>query len=111
GRTDYSCHMAITGWGEDTADEMRAVVRDHGITSFKVFMAYKGAIMVDDHALYQVMKVAAETGAVVTVHAENGDVVWNLQRELVAKGLTGPEYHPVSRPDRKSTRLNSSHDQ
>jgi dihydropyrimidinase len=95
---DYSFHMAITGWGESTANEMRAVVRDHGITSFKVFMAYKGAIMVDDHALYQVMKVAAETGAVVTVHAENGDVVWNLQRELVAKGLTGPEYHPVSRP-------------
>ena len=96
--TDYSFHMAITGWGENTANEMRTVVRDHGITSFKVFMAYKGAIMVDDHALYQVMKVAAETGAVVTVHAENGDVVWNLQRELVAKGLTGPEYHPVSRP-------------
>jgi len=96
--TDYSFHMAITGWGEHTADEMRAVVRDHGITSFKVFMAYKGAIMVDDHALYQVMKVAAETGAVVTVHAENGDVVWNLQQELLAKGLTGPEYHPVSRP-------------
>jgi len=96
--TDYSFHMAITGWGENTANEMRAVVRDHGITSFKVFMAYKGAIMVDDHALYQVMKVAAETGAVVTVHAENGDVVWNLQRELMAKGLTGPEYHPVSRP-------------
>jgi dihydropyrimidinase len=44
------------------------------------------------------MKVAAETGAVVTVHCENGDVVWNLQRELIAKGLTGPEYHPVSRP-------------
>src|SRR5262245_20752074 len=67
---DYSFHMAITSWGEKTADEMRAVVRDHGITSFKVFMAYKGAIMVDDHALYQVMKVAAETGAVVNVHAE-----------------------------------------
>jgi len=95
---DYSFHMAITGWGENTADEMRAVVRDHGITSFKVFMAYKGAIMVDDHALYQVMKVAAETGAVVTVHAENGDVVWNLQKELIAKGHIGPEYHPVSRP-------------
>ena len=95
---DYSFHMAITSWGEHTADEMRAVVRDHGISSFKVFMAYKGAIMVDDHALYQVMKVAAETGAVVTVHAENGDVVWNLQRELIAKGLTGPEFHPVSRP-------------
>ena len=95
---DYSFHMAITSWGEHTANEMRAVVRDHGISSFKVFMAYKGAIMVDDHALYQVMKVAAETGAVVTVHAENGDVVWNLQQELIAKGLTGPEFHPVSRP-------------
>jgi len=95
---DYSFHMAITGWGENTANEMRAVVRDHGITSFKVFMAYKGAIMVDDHALYQVMKVAAETGAVVTVHAENGDVVWNLQKELIAAGHIGPEYHPVSRP-------------
>src|ERR1044072_740684 len=95
---DYSFHMAITGWGENTANEMRAVVRDHGITSFKVFMAYKGAIMVDDHALYQVMKVAAETGAVVTVHAENGDAVWNLQQELLASGCTGPEYPPVSRP-------------
>ena len=96
--SDYSFHMAITHWGEHTADEMRAVVRDHGITSFKVFMAYKGALMVDDHALYQVMKVAAETGAVVTVHAENGDAVWNLQQELLAAGHTGPEYHPVSRP-------------
>lgn len=95
---DYTFHMAITWWGEHTADEMRAVVRDHGISSFKVFLAYKGAIMVDDHALYQVMKTAAEIGAVVTVHAENGDVVWNLQRELIAKGCTGPEYHPVSRP-------------
>ena len=96
--SDYSFHMAITHWGDHTADEMRSVVHDHGITSFKVFMAYKGAIMVDDHALYHVMKVAAETGAVVTVHAENGDAVWNLQQELLASGCTGPEYHPVSRP-------------
>ncbi len=90
--------MAITGWGDKTADEMRAVVQEHGITSFKVFMAYKGAIMVDDGELYQVMKHAAKLGAVVTVHAENGDAVWHLQKELVAKGDTGPEFHPVSRP-------------
>src|ERR1041385_8132732 len=50
---DYTFHMAITGWGDKTADEMRAVVEQHGITSFKVFMAYKGAIMVDDGELYQ----------------------------------------------------------
>jgi dihydropyrimidinase len=95
---DYSFHMAVTGWGDATADEMRAVVEEHGITSFKVFMAYKGAIMVDDGELYQVMKQAARLGAVVTVHAENGDAVWHLQRELLAKGNIGPEFHPVSRP-------------
>ena len=96
--TDYTFHMAITSWGPDTADEMAQVVKKHGITSFKVFMAYKGAIMVDDDALYRVMQQAAKLGAVVTVHCENGDAVWHLQKELLARGLTGPEYHPVSRP-------------
>jgi dihydropyrimidinase len=95
---DYTYHMAITGWSDKTADEMRTVVQEHGITSFKVFMAYKGAIMVDDGELYQVMKQAAKLGAVVTVHCENGDAVFNLQKELVAAGKLGPEYHPVSRP-------------
>jgi dihydropyrimidinase len=95
---DYTFHMAITSWNDRTAAEMKEVVEKHGITSFKVFMAYKGAIMVDDHALYQVMKTAARLGAVVTVHAENGDAVFNLQKELVAAGNMGPEFHPVSRP-------------
>jgi len=95
---DYSFHMAITGWGERTAEEMRAVVQAHGITSFKVFMAYKNAIMVDDGELFEVMKQAGKLGAVVTVHAENGDAVYKLQQQLVAEGLLGPEFHPVSRP-------------
>jgi len=95
---DHTYHMAITGWGDRTAAEMEEVVTKHGITSFKVFMAYKGAIMVDDGELYQVMKTAARLGAVVTVHAENGDAVANLQRELLARGDTGPEFHPISRP-------------
>jgi dihydropyrimidinase len=95
---DYTFHMSITGWGDRTADEMRAVVEEHGITSFKVYMAYKGTIMVDDGELYQVMKHAARLGAVVAVHAENGDAVSLLQKELVAKGDLGPEYHPLSRP-------------
>src|SRR5262245_8484277 len=90
--------MAITGWGDRTAEEMAAVVLEYGITSFKVFMAYKGAIMVDDGELYQVMKCAAKLGATVCVHAENGDAVWHLQKELVARGDLGPEFHPVSRP-------------
>ncbi len=95
---DYTFHMAITGWGDRTAEDMRKVVEEEGITSFKVFMAYKGAIMVDDGELYQVMKQAGKLGAVVNVHAENGEAVWHLQRELVARGDLGPEFHPVSRP-------------
>jgi dihydropyrimidinase len=95
---DYTYHMAITAWHDGTEREMRMAVEEHGITSFKVFMAYKGAIMVDDHALYHVMRVAADLGAVVAVHAENGDAVWNLQQKLLARGDTGPEFHPVSRP-------------
>ncbi len=96
--TDHTYHMAVTGWNERTADEMRVTVEKFGITSFKVFMAYKGALMVDDDALYNVMQRAAKLGAVVTVHAENGDAVAHLQKELVAAGKLGPEYHPVSRP-------------
>src|SRR5207244_9214262 len=95
---DYTFHMAITGWTDRTAEEMAAVVLEYGITSFKVFMAYKCAIMVDDGELYQVMKHAAKPGAIVTVHAENGEAVFALQKELVAGGKLGPEYHPVSRP-------------
>jgi dihydropyrimidinase len=95
---DYTYHMAVTGWGERTADEMRATVQEKGITSFKVFMAYKNAIMVDDGELYQVMKHAARLGATVTVHAENGDAVFNLQKELIAAGKTAPKYHAASRP-------------
>ena len=95
---DYTFHMAVNGWGDASAEEMRRVVQDEGITSFKVFMAYKGALMVDDGELYRVMQEAAKLRAVVTVHAENGDAVWHLQKELVAKGDLGPEYHPVSRP-------------
>lgn len=95
---DYSYHVAITDFGPNTPAEMREVVEKHGITSFKVFLAYKGALMVDDGQLYQIMREAAKLGAVVTVHAENGDAVWHLQRELLARGCTGPEFHPVSRP-------------
>ncbi len=95
---DYSYHMAITDFGPDTPAQMREVVQTHGVTSFKVFLAYKGALMVDDGQLYQIMKEAAALGAVVTVHAENGDAVALLQKELLAAGCTGPEFHPVSRP-------------
>jgi dihydropyrimidinase len=95
---DYGFHMGISGWHEGVAAEMRAVVAEHGIPSFKVLMAYKGTLMVDDGELFRVMKQAARLGAVVLVHAENGEAVAALQQELRARGDLGPEFHPLSRP-------------
>ncbi len=96
--TDYAFHMGISGWEEHTAGEMRELIQAHGLTSFKVLMAYKGTLMVDDSELYQVMKHAAKLDATVLVHAENGDAVAALQQELRAKGDLGPEFHALSRP-------------
>ena len=95
---DYSYHMAITWWDRQVFDEMETVVRDHGITSFKHFMAYKGALMVNDDELFASFSRCAELGAIPMVHAENGDVVAELQAKLLAEGNTGPEAHAYSRP-------------
>jgi dihydropyrimidinase len=68
------------------------------VNSFKHFMAYKNAIMADDETLVKSFRRALELGAIPTVHAENGELVYQLQRELLAKGITGVEAHPLSRP-------------
>ena len=95
---DYSFHMAITWWGEQVFNEMEAVVREKGINTFKHFMAYKGALMVDDDEMYSSFQRCAELGALPLVHAENGDVVAQLQAKLMAAGNDGPEAHAYSRP-------------
>ncbi|AXS41727.1 dihydropyrimidinase [Breoghania sp. L-A4] len=95
---DYSFHMAITWWGKQVFDEMETVVREKGINTFKHFMAYKGALMVDDDEMYASFSRCAELGALPLVHAENGDVVAQLQAKLMAEGNTGPEAHAYSRP-------------
>jgi dihydropyrimidinase len=95
---DYSFHMAVTSWSKQVFDEMATVVASCGINSFKHFMAYKGALMVNDDELYHSFSRCAQLGAMPMVHAENGDVVYRLQEELMAKGLTGPEGHAFSRP-------------
>ena len=94
---DYSFHMAITWWGEQVFDEMPEIV-SKGITSFKHFMAYKGALMVNDDEMYASFQRCAELGALPLVHAENGDVVASLQQKLLAAGNNGPEAHAYSRP-------------
>ncbi|MDK2013955.1 MULTISPECIES: dihydropyrimidinase [unclassified Deinococcus] len=95
---DYSFHIGVTRWDEGTEATLRELV-GQGMTSFKVFLAYKGAFGIDDHALYQVCRLAAELGVVVTAHCENADLVAELQQKLLAEGKTGPEWHEPSRPE------------
>ena len=93
----YTFHMAITWWGEQVFNEMATVV-DKGITSFKHFMAYKGALMVNDDEMYSSFQRCAALGALPLVHAENGDIVAQLSQKLLSEGNNGPEAHAYSRP-------------
>ena len=95
---DYSYHMAITSWREEIFNDMEEVVKNKGINTFKHFMAYKGALMVDDDEMFASFQRCAELGAMPLVHAENGDVVAALQSKLLAEGNNGPEGHAYSRP-------------
>ena len=94
---DYSYHMAVTWWGQKVFDDMEAAVKA-GMTSFKHFMAYKGALMVNDDEMYQSFKRVGDLGGLAMVHAENGDVVAELTAQLLAAGNVGPEAHAYSRP-------------
>lgn len=95
---DYAFHVAITSWSDAVHEDMGTLVREEGVTSFKHFMAYKGSIMADDETLVRSFRRALELGAMPTVHAENGELVFLLQQQLLARGITGPEAHPLSRP-------------
>ncbi len=95
---DYSFHMAVTWWGEQVFDEMKTVVEEKGINTFKHFMAYKGALMVNDDEMFASFSRCAELGALPLVHAENGDVVAAMQQKLMDEGNNGPEAHAYSRP-------------
>src|SRR5689334_18968837 len=95
---DMGYHMAITDLVNGGTLEELASLPEQGITSYKLFMAYKGALMVDDETLYRAMEVAAKSGALVMVHAENGDVVDILVREALEAGNTAPLHHALTRP-------------
>ena len=95
---DNGFHMAVTDLKEGGSLEELATLPDQGVTSYKLFMAYKGALMVDDETLFRTMEVAAETGALVMVHAENGDAIDVLVKQALAAGHTEPWYHALTRP-------------
>ena len=96
--TDYSFHVSPVEWRKGIDEEIDEIIRQ-GCTSFKVYMAYKQSIGLEDDDLYKIMQIIAKKGALLTVHAEMGDEIEKLRTQLISQGKTSPEYHPVSRPD------------
>ncbi|MFN2477085.1 MAG: dihydropyrimidinase [Chthoniobacterales bacterium] len=94
---DYTYHMGVTRFDAENAAQLREIVRA-GISSFKIFLAYKGAFGIDDTEVYHTLKLAKELGVIVTAHCENETLVAERQKELLGAGLTGPEQHHESRP-------------
>jgi dihydropyrimidinase len=94
---DFTFHMGVTKFDEKTEGQLREIVK-RGISSFKVFLAYKGAFGVDDAELYHTLKLAKELGVIVTAHCENETLIAERQKELLAAGKTGPGQHHESRP-------------
>jgi dihydropyrimidinase len=95
---DYGFHVALVDFNDRVASEIHEIVGE-GITSFKCFLAYKGALMIDDAQLLGVLETAREHGALVSIHAENGDVLDYLAAGLLRDRKTGPQYHAVAHPD------------
>ncbi|KAB1227520.1 Dihydropyrimidinase [Morella rubra] len=104
---DYGFHMVITKWNEVVSNEMEIMVKrkvvfcivsKSGINSFKFFLAYKGAQMVNDELLLEGFKKCKSLGVLAMVHAENGDAVYEGQKRMIELGITGPEGHALSRP-------------
>ncbi len=94
---DYGFHMAITDWNEQTSKSMENMIKN-GISSFKMYMAYKGTLQVNDSEIYEALKRSAEVNGIIGFHCENGDIIDELVKENIKKGLVQPKYHEKSRP-------------
>ncbi len=94
---DYTFHMSVVRFDESARQQFRKIV-DAGVASFKVFLAYKGALDLLDEDLFAAMKLARELGVIVTAHCENAAAIDAMQQALLAEGKTGPEWHGPSRP-------------
>lgn len=96
---DYSFHMAVTDFNENTRTEIKDLIELHGITSFKTFMAYKGALMIDDRQMVGLMNEVRDRGGMVTTHATNGDMIDFLIAKHRAEEKFSPLYHYLSQPE------------
>ncbi|MEO8590772.1 MAG: dihydropyrimidinase [Flavobacteriales bacterium] len=96
---DLSWHMAVTDFNDDTKKEVKEMIEQEGITSFKTFMAYKGALMIDDRQMVGLMQEVKKCGGLVTVHATNGDMIDYLVQKHRGEGKLSPLYHYLSQPE------------
>ncbi len=92
-------HVSPIQWTELTRDEMVKLVKEYGITSFKVYMAYKKSIGIDDTTLINVLETARDLDALTIVHCENDEIIEYLRDKFYLEGSVEPKYHPLSRPD------------
>jgi len=97
--SDYSFHMAVTDFNENTRKEIKDFVDDEGITSFKTFMAYKGSLMIDDRQMIGLMEEVKHCGGLINVHATNGDMIDYLVTKFRSEGKRAPLYHYLSQPE------------
>src|SRR5215510_13987006 len=95
---DVGAHMIMLDVNDQSLADMKTLIQREGVTSFKLFMAYPGVLMVDDGALFRAMRVAGANGAMACIHAENGKVIEVLVKEALEQGLRGPKYHSTTRP-------------
>src|SRR4026209_1182696 len=95
---DYGFHMIVTELEDAGLGDMDRMVRDEGITSFKLFMAYPGVFMVDDQTIFRALRRTGENGGLICMHAENGGVIDELVKEALRRGQTAPKYHALTRP-------------
>ena len=96
--SDYGFHMAITDWNDEVAKEIEWLTQQAGVSSIKLYMAYKNVLQVDDDILFQALQRSRDCGVLVCLHCENGDMIHNLVKKFLHKGQTEPYYHHLSRP-------------
>lgn len=96
--TNIKFHVSPIEWTKNTASEMKELVENYGVNSFKIYLAYKNSIGLDDLDIIKVMQTAKDLGAIVTAHCENDEIIDFLRKKFISEGKTQPIYHPLSRP-------------